>query len=83
MIGSVEDCGRSSNVDCISGRRVSIVSGSGMMGRGPENEAAREVKVRDWCVRWVVRASWAVLSLEYGQLSLRAYWMPGDLGLTS
>lgn len=32
----------------MSGRRVSIASGSGMIGRGPEKEAAREVSVRDW-----------------------------------
>lgn len=38
-------------------------SGSGMIGRGPENEAVREVRVRDWWVRCVVRASWAVFSL--------------------
>jgi hypothetical protein len=40
-----------------------MVSGSGMIGRGPENEAAKEVRVRDWWVRCVVKASWAVLSL--------------------
>lgn len=51
------ECGRSSRVDVMSGRRVSIVSGSGMMARGPEKEAVREVSVRDWWVRWVVSAS--------------------------
>jgi hypothetical protein len=34
-------------VDCMSGRSSSMVSGSGMMGRGPEKEAARDVRVRD------------------------------------
>jgi hypothetical protein len=29
------------------GRRVSISSGSGIMGRGPEKDAVREVRVRD------------------------------------
>jgi hypothetical protein len=48
------------------GRSTSISSGSGMMGRGPENDAVREVRVRDWWVRWVVRASCAVLSLVKG-----------------
>jgi hypothetical protein len=38
-------------------------SGEGRAGRGPEKEAVREVRVRDWWVRWVVRASWAVFSL--------------------
>lgn len=33
------------------------------MALGPVKEAVREVRVRDWCVRWVARASWAVLSL--------------------
>jgi hypothetical protein len=30
------------------GRSVSMASGSGIMGRGPENDAVREVRVRDW-----------------------------------
>jgi len=38
-------------------------SGSSGVGRGPEKEAVRDVRVRDWCVRWVVRASWAVFNL--------------------
>jgi hypothetical protein len=46
-IGSVEACGRSSSVVCMSGRRVSISSGSGMIGRGPEKDAVRDVRVRD------------------------------------
>lgn len=29
------------------GRSSSIVSGSGIMGRGPEKDAARDVRVRD------------------------------------
>lgn len=62
-IGSVEECGSSSRVLSISGRSVSISSKSGMMGRGPEKEAVREVRVRDWWVRCVVRASCAVFSL--------------------
>lgn len=62
--GSLEECGRRSRVDWMSGSSVSMSSGSGIMGRGPENEAVREVRVRDWCVRCVVKASCAVLSLE-------------------
>jgi hypothetical protein len=31
----------------MSGRSSSIVSESGMMGRGPEKDAARDVRVRD------------------------------------
>lgn len=64
-IGSVEECGSSSSVLSISGRSVSMSSRSGMIGRGPEKEAVREVSVRDWCVRCVVRASCAVFSLAY------------------
>ena len=41
-------------------------SRSGMMARGPEKEAETEVSVRDWWVRWLVRASHAVLSLIHG-----------------
>jgi hypothetical protein len=46
------------------GRRESISEGSGIMARGPEKGVLREVRVRDWCVRWVVRASWVVFSLR-------------------
>jgi hypothetical protein len=66
-MGSVEECGRSSSVVSMRGRSTSISSGSGMMGRGPEKDAVREVRVRDWWVRWVVRASCAVLSLVKSQ----------------
>lgn len=55
--GCVEECGSSSRVDCISRRRFSISSKSGIMGRGPEKEAVSDVRVRDWWVRCVVRAS--------------------------
>ena len=51
ITGCGEERGSSSSVDVISGRRVSMSSRSGMMARGPENEAVREVNVRDWCVR--------------------------------
>jgi hypothetical protein len=55
--GSVDEFGRSSRVVWMSGRSVSISSGSGIMGRGPEKDAVRDVRVRDWWVRCVVRAS--------------------------
>jgi hypothetical protein len=45
------------------GRSSSISSGSGRMANGPEKDTAMEVRVRDWCVRCVVRASWAVFNL--------------------
>lgn len=32
----------------IIGSSVSIVSGSGMVARGPEKEAVSDVNVRDW-----------------------------------
>lgn len=57
MSGSVEECGRCSSVESMSGSRSSMLSRSGMMGRGPEKDAASDVSVRDWWVRWVVRAS--------------------------
>jgi hypothetical protein len=34
------------------------------MANGPEKDTAIDVRVRDWCVRCVVRASWAVFSLS-------------------
>ena len=61
--GSVEACGRRSSVDWMRGRRMSMSSWSSGVGRGPEKDAVREVRVRDWWVRWVVRASWAVFYL--------------------
>lgn len=48
MSGSVDACGSSSRVDSMSGINASMVSGSGMMGRGPEKDAAKDVSVRDW-----------------------------------
>ena len=62
--GSAEGWGSSSSVDCIIGRSSSISSGSGRMANGPEKDTAIDVRVRDWCVRCVVRASWAVFSLS-------------------
>lgn len=61
--GSAEGWGSSSSVDCMIGRSSSISSGSGRMANGPEKDTAMEVRVRDWCVRCVVRASWAVFNL--------------------
>jgi len=61
--GSAEGWGSSSSVVCMMGRSSSMSSGSGRMANGPEKETAMEVRVRDWCVRCVVRASWAVFSL--------------------
>lgn len=46
--GSAEEWGSKSRVDCMIGKSSSMVSGSGRMGRGPEKEAARDVRVRDW-----------------------------------
>lgn len=63
--GAVEEFGRSSRVDWMRGRSVSMSSSEGIMGRGPEKEAVREVRVRDWWVRCVVRASWAVFNLVF------------------
>lgn len=60
---SGDECGRSSRVLVMRGISASIASGSGYMALGPEKDAVNEVRVRDWCVRWVARASWAVLSL--------------------
>lgn len=57
MSGCGDDCGRSSRVEVMRGRRVEMVSASGRMARGPEKEAVSEVRVRDWWVKWVVRAS--------------------------
>lgn len=61
--GSVEACGSNSRVDWMRGRRFSMSSESRGVGRGPEKDAVREVRLRDWWVRWVVRASCAVFSL--------------------
>jgi hypothetical protein len=47
------------------GRSSSMSSGSGRMANGPEKDTAMDVRVRDWCVRCVVRASWAVFSLGF------------------
>ena len=56
-------CGRRSRVDVMRGRRASIVSGSGAVERGEKREDERDVKVRVWWVRCVVRAECAVVSL--------------------
>lgn len=56
-------CGRRSSVDVMSGRRASIASGSGAVERGEKREDERDVKVRVWWVRCVVRAECAVMSL--------------------
>lgn len=64
MTGCGEARGSSSSVDVMRGRRVSMVSRSGIMARGPEKEAVKEVSVRDWWERCVVRASCAVFSLR-------------------
>ena len=45
------------------GRRASIASGSGAVERGEKREDERDVKVRVWWVRCVVRAECAVMSL--------------------
>lgn len=77
-IGSVEECGRDWRVCSISGRSESISSADGIMARGPVKEAVREVRTRDWWVRWVVRESWAVLRLRWvSQGSLK--WVEGEL----
>lgn len=52
------------SVDVMRGRRVDISSGEGRIARGPVRMAVEELRVRDWWVRCVVRASWAVLSLD-------------------
>lgn len=56
-------CGRRSSVDVMRGRRSSIASGSGAVERGEKREEERDVKVRVWWVRCVVRAECAVMSL--------------------
>jgi len=47
MSGWGDAFGRSSRVDWMRGRSISMSSGSGIIGRGPEKEAVREVRVRD------------------------------------
>jgi hypothetical protein len=64
IMGCGEEWGSSSRVDAMRGSKVSMVSRSGIIARGPEKEEDKEVNVRDWCVRCVVRASCAVFSLE-------------------
>lgn len=63
-IGSAELCGSDWSVCSTRGMSSSIASGEGIMARGPVKDAVREVRTRDWCVRWVVRESWAVLRLH-------------------
>lgn len=56
--------GMSEMVEVMSGRMESMSEGSGGGASGEKMCDVRVVTVRVWCVRWVVRAVWAVVRLK-------------------
>lgn len=57
----------------MSGNRGSMSDMSGGSESGEKSSWERVWRRRVWEVRWVVRALWAVMSLETGELALRGY----------